>query len=94
VDDVTLDLAALLGGERAAQDLQRGDLVLAEERPLGAVDIEIGQRRDLRQTLEAALVQHRRLVALQDELDVAVEVADAPRGVAIDLGELLGHLLA
>ena len=64
---VRADLFDLRGAERAARDLERGHLLLAEQRTAFACEGLIADRADLGDAREVALAEHGRLVRAFDQ---------------------------
>jgi len=74
---VRLDLAALAIVEIALSDHEKAQLLVAEERPLDTLEIDVGPLVDLLQLVEAALGENRRLVRLDDGVEEPIELVAA-----------------
>ena len=78
VRHVRLDLAPLAIVEVAFADHEESELLVAEQRTLDTLEVDVRALVDLFQLVEAAFREDRRLVRLDDRVEKAIELI-APR---------------
>ena len=88
---VTLDLLALVPGEAAALDAQRGQLVGLEVGAARAIDVGVVQASDVREPRGRRASQQRWLVGGPQELQDLVQLAEPSSAIPVELGVDLGR---